>query len=504
MELARRGQPRWAFFWGCAMPYYYCSLPNEKKPGRVPCVITDDDVVRDAFIQKWDVPGRGVYWCPNPLKPGATTRSLENLERIDFLYADNDYRHVVEPADLVIARVAGLPLEATTVNNSGRGLHSFYRLREPIDASDTVMLERARAAQRALAAALSADPAPAHPAALMRYPGSHNSKCDPPVQVAPLWGSNQPVDLTDIEELISLLPSEGMFERKINGQAGTHTYTAPRQRQGPVNVEERLADIQHEGPGDSGVHLTELSVTASLLRTGMSVQAAVLTVLEEMQRSMANDHRVAMWDWAAEKLLIERKCYSFVQKHPELSYALPDDLREPFERWLRNGDRPALIYSKGRIGWHVRPRSLGRPPGTKNKANFEHTVEPEDTPETEPRRYRFKLVSFDDLRPGPEPLYLIDELIPIAGLVDVWGKAKCFKSFWVLDAMLHVVMGWEYRDRCVHQGTVVYCAFEGAHGYKKRIEALRRHYGLGRGRATQGHAWASQFDCRTPAADQRY
>ena len=80
------------------------------------------------------------------------------------------------------------------------------------------------------------------------------------------------------------------------------------------------------------------------------------------------------------------------------------------------------------------------------------------------------------MRPGPEPLYLIDELIPIKGLVDYWGKPKCFKSFSVLDAMVHVAMGWEYHDRYVHQGAVVYCAFEGAHGYKKRIEALRRHY----------------------------
>jgi RecA-family ATPase len=62
--------------------------------------------------------------------------------------------------------------------------------------------------------------------------------------------------------------------------------------------------------------------------------------------------------------------------------------------------------------------------------------------------------------------------------VDVWGKAKCYKSFVILDLMLHVAMGWEYRDRSVHKGAVVYCAFEGAHGYKKRVEALRRHYGI--------------------------
>ena len=44
--------------------------------------------------------------------------------------------------------------------------------------------------------------------------------------------------------------------------------------------------------------------------------------------------------------------------------------------------------------------------------------------------------------------------------------------------MFHIAKGWEYRDRSVQQGAVVYCAFEGAHGYKKRIEAIRRHYEL--------------------------
>jgi hypothetical protein len=82
-------------------------------------------------------------------------------------------------------------------------------------------------------------------------------------------------------------------------------------------------------------------------------------------------------------------------------------------------------------------------------------------------KYRFKLWGWNDMRPGVEPLYLIDELFPIKGLVDVWGKPKCYKSFWTLDAMFHVAMGWEFRDRCVRQGTVVYCAFEGGHGYKK-------------------------------------
>jgi hypothetical protein len=44
--------------------------------------------------------------------------------------------------------------------------------------------------------------------------------------------------------------------------------------------------------------------------------------------------------------------------------------------------------------------------------------------------------------------------------------------------MLHIAAGWEYRHRYVTQCPVIYCAFEGAHGYKKRISALRKHYNI--------------------------
>ena len=69
--------------------------------------------------------------------------------------------------------------------------------------------------------------------------------------------------------------------------------------------------------------------------------------------------------------------------------------------------------------------------------------------------------------------------MPSAGLVLLWGKQKTFKSFWLRDLMVHIAMGWRYRDHAVRQGTVIYCAFEGGHGYKGRIEAIRRHYKIG-------------------------
>lgn len=89
---------------------------------------------------------------------------------------------------------------------------------------------------------------------------------------------------------------------------------------------------------------------------------------------------------------------------------------------------------------------------------------------------RFKLIPFESLMPGADPEYLIKDLFPCGGLIVVWGPPKCGKSFWTMDATLHVALGWEYRGRKVQQGAVVYCAFEGQSGYGKRAEAFRRQH----------------------------
>src|SRR5262249_23822262 len=89
---------------------------------------------------------------------------------------------------------------------------------------------------------------------------------------------------------------------------------------------------------------------------------------------------------------------------------------------------------------------------------------------------RFRLLGFDDLKPGEERLYLVKRLIPRVGLTLTWGPPKCGKSFWMFDLMMHVALGWCYRAYRTIQGTVVYCALEGAEGLKLRAEAFRRQH----------------------------
>jgi hypothetical protein len=166
--------------------------------------------------------------------------------------------------------------------------------------------------------------------------------------------------------------------------------------------------------------------------------------------------------------------------------------RRPAAAQIRRLDRrhPAWLAGEFHDAWAAAPVQGKRPQLTRNGAGW--YVRGYDTADAHPKgstagtsaqetatkKYRFPLIAFNDMRPGSEQNYLIEELFPAAGLALVYGAPKSGKSFWVFDAMMHVALNWEYRDRIVQQGPVIYCAFEGAHGYRKRSEAFRRHHGL--------------------------
>ena len=92
------------------------------------------------------------------------------------------------------------------------------------------------------------------------------------------------------------------------------------------------------------------------------------------------------------------------------------------------------------------------------------------------RESRIKLIAFDDIKLGTERLYLVNDLIPRGGLTVIWGPPKSGKSFWTFDLVMHLALGWSYRGRRVQQGAVVYCAFEGQSGIRRRIEAFRQRF----------------------------
>jgi hypothetical protein len=88
--------------------------------------------------------------------------------------------------------------------------------------------------------------------------------------------------------------------------------------------------------------------------------------------------------------------------------------------------------------------------------------------------YRFKLIDASELKLNKRSAYLIKNMIPAQGLIIVYGPPKCGKSFWVIDALFHIALEWEYRGRRVKQGLAVYVGCEGASAVPARIEAFRQ------------------------------
>lgn len=99
------------------------------------------------------------------------------------------------------------------------------------------------------------------------------------------------------------------------------------------------------------------------------------------------------------------------------------------------------------------------------------------------RPTRFRMMRFADVQAGASSAYLVKGLFPKTGLIVIWGKPKCGKSFWAFDVAMHISGDVEYRGRRVQAGHVVYLALEGGEGFRGRIEAFR-----------QRHHWADKSE----------
>jgi len=454
------------------------SIPNPGTEGAAKVVHSEDSALVERWLQAENRPGFSIYDCPNPLKPGAARHGKDSLAAIAEVFADIDFKDIVETPEQVDAKLAQLLLPPTMLVDSGHGRHPRYCLKEPVPYDDPDF-ERVCTVQEKLIAYFAADPQ-VRPWSLLRRPGTLNSKHDPHV-ICRIIQQGNAVDLTELEDLCDLVEGAPLLTRKLQPEGNGHDHTEgqPRladERKAPIDLDAELAAMSN-GKSVNAVHI---AIIPSLLRKAMHPNDVLTLVVDE---TMARIGERLNWSRDLEVRTVIKRILSayknlLLKDYDPATGVIPDWLPGDFHaRWIEAlgaGRRPDIGYNAG--GFYVRSYAAKGTAETGDTGKKSKTGPDTDGDSPPHKKLRFRLVSFHDLRPGPEPLYLVDELIPVAGLVDVWGKAKCYKSFWCLDLMLHVAMGWEYRDRYVRQGAVVYCAFEGAHGYKKRIEALRRHY----------------------------
>jgi AAA domain len=190
---------------------------------------------------------------------------------------------------------------------SGHGYHLYWLLAESLPvAPDTIL--QAELALRGLANMLGGDPAVCEIARLMRVPGSYNTK-DGRLLVQVIVDRPLRYELDDLSQWIAetrpLIPCKG--------EASNPFLNVSLMGGGPaVDVARRLADMRHQGPGDSSIHATQLACTAALLNHGVPTDEAVATVLQATRTAAGTAGE--RWNWEREERDIRAMCASWARK----------------------------------------------------------------------------------------------------------------------------------------------------------------------------------------------
>jgi hypothetical protein len=307
------------WFGATEQPVYICSLANERGDVNEPSerhlsTRNADELTR--FIAKWDRARRGLFFCVSTVHANKV-RNKDNVAEIPGLWADIDFKNVIDDEASILRRVKTLPLPPSIIVRSGNGLHLYWKFKEPLaintDSAETI--ERVGAALKLLADLVGADMQVTQVAALMRLPGTHNSKRDEwkPVEIES--SGDREYGLDDIETM--LYECAPIVLRKVRPSQDNEIdpYAAVLKSMGfkpPVDVPKRLAAMTYMGGNDAGIHGTQLSVSASLLTAGVDVEEVVSLVLEAT-RAAAGDYGMR-WNWKIEERELRKACATWVRK----------------------------------------------------------------------------------------------------------------------------------------------------------------------------------------------
>jgi RecA-family ATPase len=448
---------------------FLCSLPNEKggKPGEISLRTRDQKQAR-RFIEKWDQIGRGLFFCIGTIRADATPtkrgsyRNKHNIWRLPALPIDIDFKGgatLINPQATAIGMLERSCLPPQIEIASGGGVHAYWKLEEPIAGS----WPHAESMLRALIQRFHSDPAVSDVSRLMRLPGTTNSKYDPPRPVMMLKNNDSAVSWDKLTLLATEMPGETYYGGPPDGRmAAAATTLAPQQTaasnpfeaysadawKAPVDVEARLNAMRYQGEGDTGVHLTQLACTASLLNAGMPLDDAVALVFNATLRGAQPD-----WDMKREHETIHDMGATWLEKHP------PETQGEV-----------AGVSGQNVVSFPVRLNGGEHP--SKDAT--------QDRPEPKPAA---RLASFAVAALAGETLqersFVVDQLVPTREVTLLYGDGGTGKS------LLALMLGFAMQTRENWLGLpicggpcLLYTAEEEKAELHRRLDAISKHHDM--------------------------
>jgi putative DNA primase/helicase len=284
------------------------SLPNIRGEGHERHIAMRDNNRLEKFCRKYDERGFGTFFCVSTITSGQP-RKKENAVALKILFVDIDCKdHDLAPEEIE-RRLRDLPLPPSRLHSSGAGFHAFWALEQPVLHDG---MERAEDLLRRLAIHLGGDPSVAHRVALLRAPGTHNSKRG---DWRPVTVLKEGSETYSLDELVAWLASAGGPVLVRRGQE-QNPFTRAGENQSafkpPMDVKVRLAAMRYGGVGDTGVHSTQLSVSASLMSAGVDIDEAVEMILTATKELDGTEN----WNWWTEERAIRKMCLDWQKKHP--------------------------------------------------------------------------------------------------------------------------------------------------------------------------------------------
>jgi hypothetical protein len=423
-------------------PVYICSLPNDDARDREPSerrLKTREPTQIDAFLKEWDRRDRAVYFCTATVKSTAKTRSKQTIAELNSIFVDIDFKDISIGLEEIEQKLRQAQLLPSKVVASGHGFHAYWIFKESLPAT-TNNIERIESLLRLLADHLGGDLACAEASRLMRLPGTHNSKggCWTETKVI----ADRPLRY-EIDELTEWLEvASPIIHRKPqgNGHADNETtnpYLAVAERFGnkpPIDVEQRLAAMTYQGPGDSGIHATHVSVTAALLNRGRGIDETVEIVLTATRAAAGPFGE--RWNWRREERAIRGMCESWVTKHPGII-------------------------------------TQAETSGEGNREHSEQQAEDQTGDGRTGKRKALPLQWHGDVDSSVSRSWLVRDLLPETGKGLVSGQWGLYKTFVVLDLAAAVMAGETFiHFPIVRRGGVLFIAAEGATEIPVRLQAV--------------------------------